>query len=268
MVQAPEFDATPGRFQKDAENYMSEKNFKLLIEYDGTRFHGWQRQKQERSVQGEIEAALATMTREKITLNGSGRTDAGVHALGQVANFRCQTRLTAPDFLKGLNSLLPADVVIRVCEAVPLDFHARYDAKGKIYCYRILNRELPAAIGRQYAWHIRSPLDLAAVQQAARFLVGRHDFKAFEGAGSPRAHTVRDLRRVEVVCKSDDRIDIIFEADGFLRFMVRNITGTLVAVGLGKQPPEAVAAILQSRDRAQAAATAPACGLFLMAVHY
>ncbi|MCU0555696.1 MAG: tRNA pseudouridine(38-40) synthase TruA [Desulfobacterales bacterium] len=244
------------------------KNFKLLIEYDGTRFHGWQRQKQDRTVQAEIEAALAVMTRQAITLNGSGRTDAGVHALGQVANFCCDTRLTASDFLKGLNRLLSADVVIRGCESAATDFHARYDAKGKTYCYRILNRPLPAAIGRQYAWHIRSMLDLTALQQAARFFVGRHDFKAFEGAGSPRTHTIRDLRRVAVLPGADGRIDITFEADGFLRFMVRNITGTLVAVGLGKRPPEAVQAILRSRDRAQAAATAPACGLFLVAVHY
>ncbi|MFO7496719.1 MAG: tRNA pseudouridine(38-40) synthase TruA [Desulfobacterales bacterium] len=244
------------------------KNFKLLIEYDGTDFHGWQRQKDARSVQAEIEAALAVMTRQAVTLNGSGRTDAGVHALGQVANFWCDTRLTAPDFFKGLNRLLPADVVIRGCQPAALNFHARYDAKGKTYCYRILNRPLPAAIGRQYAWHIRSMLDLAALQRAAGFLVGRHDFKAFEGAGSPRTHTVRDLRRVEVLAGAEDRIDITFEADGFLRFMVRNLTGTLVAVGLGKRPPEAVRAILRSCDRARAAATAPACGLFLVAVHY
>jgi tRNA pseudouridine38-40 synthase len=244
------------------------KNFKLLIEYDGTDFHGWQRQKDARSVQAEIEAALAVMTRQAVTLNGSGRTDAGVHALGQVANFWCDTRLTAPDFFKGLNRLLPADVVIRGCEPAALNFHARYDAKGKTYCYRILNRSLPAAIGRQYAWHIRSMLDLAALQRAAGFLVGRHDFKAFEGAGSPRTHTVRDLRRVEVLAGAEDRISITFEADGFLRFMVRNLTGTLVAVGLGKRPPEAVRAILRSCDRARAAATAPACGLFLVAVHY
>jgi tRNA pseudouridine38-40 synthase len=244
------------------------KNFKLLVEYDGTGFHGWQRQKSDRSVQAEIEAALAVMTRQAVTLNGSGRTDAGVHALGQVANFRCDTRLTAPDFLKGLNRLLPADVVIRGCQPVAMDFHARYDARGKTYCYRILNRPLPAAIGRQYAWHIRSTLDLGALQRAAGFLVGRHDFKAFEGAGSPRSHTVRDLRRVEVRAGAEDRIDITFEANGFLRFMVRNLTGTLVTVGLGKRSPEAVRAILRSRDRSRAAATAPACGLFLVAVHY
>jgi tRNA pseudouridine38-40 synthase len=244
------------------------KNFKLLIEYDGTCFHGWQRQKKDRSVQAEIEAALETMTRQAITLNGSGRTDAGVHALGQVASFRCNTRLAAPDFLKGLNRLLAADVVIRDCEPAAMDFHARYDARGKTYRYRILNRPLPAAIGRQYAWHIRSRLDLATMQRAAGFLVGRHDFKAFEGAGSPRAHTVREVRQVAVLRRADDRIDITFEANGFLRFMVRNITGTLVTVGLGKRPPEDVAAILRSRDRAQAAATAPACGLFLAAVHY
>jgi tRNA pseudouridine38-40 synthase len=244
------------------------QNFKLLIEYDGTGFHGWQRQRNARSVQAEIEAALAVMTRQAVTLNASGRTDAGVHALGQVANFRCETRLTAADFLRGLNRLLPADVVIRGCQPAALEFHARFDAQGKTYCYRILNRPLPAAIGRHYAWHVRSLLNLTAMRQAAGFLVGSHDFKAFEGAGSPRAHTVRDLRRLEVVAGEGGRIDLTFEANGFLRVMVRNITGTLVAVGLGKRPPEAVQAILHSRDRSQAAPTAPACGLFLVAVHY
>ncbi|HSM73362.1 MAG TPA: tRNA pseudouridine(38-40) synthase TruA [Desulfobacterales bacterium] len=244
------------------------QNFRLLIEYDGTNFHGWQRQRNARSVQAEIEAALALMTRQAVTLHGSGRTDAGVHALGQVANFRCETRLRASDFLQGLNRLLPADVVIRDCQPAAADFHARYDAKGKTYCYRILNRPLPAAVGRQYAWHVRSPLGLAALRQAAGLLVGNHDFKAFEGAGSPRAHTVRELRRLEVLPGEGGRIDLTFEADGFLRFMVRNITGTLVAVGLGKRPPEAVGDILRSRDRSQAAATAPARGLFLVAVDY
>ena len=161
------------------EYYMAE-NFKLTIEYDGTRYHGWQRQKNDRTIQGEIEKALLTMTGKKITLTGSGRTDAGVHALGQIANFHCRTELDSDVFLKGLNSLLQKDIVIRECCQVEEKFHARFDAKSKTYHYRILNRKIPTAVCRQYAWHIRSPLDLDAMQSALGHIIGTHDFRAFE----------------------------------------------------------------------------------------
>ncbi len=245
-----------------------EKNFKLTIEYDGSDFHGWQRQNRDRTIQGETENALRAMTQQKINLVGSGRTDAGVHAFGQVANFRCETRLDSEAFLNGLNSLLPDSIVICKCELVNQDFHARYAARSKIYRYRILNRRLPAAIKRQYSWHIRRPLDLGVIHRAAAHVIGTHDFKAFEGTGSPRSDTIRQVFEAAFYREAEDYLVFEIKADGFLRFMVRNIVGTLVEVGLGKITPEDFKAILLSKDRSRAGATAPAHGLFLVLVEY
>jgi tRNA pseudouridine38-40 synthase len=244
------------------------KNFKLVIEYDGTNYSGWQRQKSDRTIQGEIENALMKMTCRKITVIGSGRTDAGVHALGQAANFKCDTRLTSEAFQKGLNSLLPRDIVIKSCRHVAMEFHARFDVKSKAYRYHILNHQLPKAIGRQYVWQIRRPLDIHAMVKASQIFVGIHDFKAFEGSGSPRAHTVRNVTIARLSVGDEGKITFDIEANGFLRFMVRNIVGTLVDVGMGKFSPEDIPEIFQSRDRSRASATAPAQGLFLISVTY
>ena len=170
------------------------KNFKITIEYDGSRYHGWQRQKTDRSIQAEIEKALKKITSCSVTVIGSGRTDAGVHAEGQVANFGCDTRLAPEALSKGLNSLLPEDIIIKDCEIVDAAFHARYDARSKIYHYRILNRSAPSAIGRQYSWFIRQALNRDAMRAATAIIVGRHDFKSFEGSGSPRRDTTREQR--------------------------------------------------------------------------
>jgi len=245
-----------------------QKNIKLIIEYDGTAYNGWQRQKNGRTIQEEIEKALMLMTGRKVTLTGAGRTDAGVHSLGQVANFICDTRLEPEAFIKGLNSLLPGDIVIKECAQVHEKFHSRYDAKSKVYNYRILNRVIPAAVGRDYAWHIRKPLFLDAMESAAVCIVGTHDFKAFEGAGSPRKSTVRTVFNAGLFKNNEDFIVFEIEADGFLRFMVRNIIGTLVCVGLGKISHVDIKEILESRDRSRACATAPPHGLFLMEVKY
>jgi tRNA pseudouridine38-40 synthase len=244
------------------------KNFKIIIEYEGTGFHGWQRQKSDRSIQGEIEQALSTMTGGPVTLIGSGRTDAGVHTLGQVANFLCETALSPEVFQKGLNSLLPEDIVIKDCHRVDRSFHACYDAKSKIYHYRIWNRELPIAIGRHYAWYIRRKLDTAAMRSVLTHLIGTHDFKAFEGTGSLRSHTIREVSAADLIENEDGFIIFTIEVDGFLRYMVRNIIGTLVDVGLGKITPTEFKDILKSKDRSNASATAPAHGLFLMEVKY
>ena len=244
------------------------RNFKLIIEYDGSRYHGWQRQKEDRSIQGEIEKALKTITAGSVTLNGSGRTDAGVHSQGQVANFECNTRLEPDALMNGLNSLLQDDIVIKVCEPVSASFHARYDAKSKVYHYRILNRPLPAAIGRQYSWFIRKALNREAMRAAIAHIIGRHDFKAFEGTGSARQHTTRHVYTAELSEQDSGLLIFHIEADGFLRYMVRNMVGTLVDVGLEKSTPHDFKRILHSKDRSQASATAPAQGLMLMEVKY
>jgi tRNA pseudouridine38-40 synthase len=244
------------------------KTFKLIIEYDGSGFHGWQRQKQDRTIQETIEKALCRMTGHLVTLIGSGRTDAGVHAKGQVASFHTASHLDATVFLNGLNSLLPDDVRIRACDQMHEGFHARYDVSAKHYRYHILNRPIAPAIGRQFVWHIRKPLDTAAMTQAAGIFVGSHDFKAFEGAGSPRAHTVRTVTESMIQLAERGNLTYDIRADGFLRFMVRNIMGTLVEVGLGKRLADEIPSILASKDRSQAGATAPPQGLFLMDVTY
>jgi tRNA pseudouridine38-40 synthase len=244
------------------------KTFKLIIEYDGTRYHGWQRQKDDRSIQGEIEKALQKMTASRVTLIGSGRTDAGVHAEGQVASFECDTRLKPEALLNGLNSLLAEDIIIKVCEHLSSSFHARYDAKSKIYHYKILNQPTPAAIGRQYSWFIRKSLNQEAMQAAISLIIGRHDFKSFEGTGSPRQNTTRQIYSAELIEQKCGLLVFHIEADGFLRYMVRNIVGTLVDVGRQKLTPDDFKRILDSKDRSQASATAPAHGLTLIKVIY
>jgi tRNA pseudouridine38-40 synthase len=244
------------------------KNFKITIEYDGTDYHGWQRQAEDRTIQGEIEKALMTMTGNKITLTAAGRTDAGVHAFGQVANFHCRTALDPHVFQKGLNSLVPKDIVITSCTQVSAKFHARYDVKSKSYHYRILNRDLPAAIFRKYAWHIRKKLNLDAMAEALCYIIGTHDFKAFQGTGSPRANTVRSVMHANFEKMDEGYLVFKIQGNGFLRFMVRNIVGTLVDVGLGKITPKDFNNILLSKDRNLAGITAPAHGLFLMNVNY
>lgn len=249
-------------------NDVEELKFQIIIEYDGTAYHGWQRQAADRTIQAEIETALATMTGAPVTLIGSGRTDAGVHALAQSAHFSCAARIGPEAFKNGLNSLLPPDIVIRDCRQAPATFHARFDAAGKTYRYRIRNHPDPCAVGRQYAWHIRSPLSVAAMNAGARHIMGVHDFKAFEGAGSPRSDTRRTIFSAEWAAAPDHEIVFTISGNGFLRFMVRNLVGALTAIGLGKHTPEAMKALLTGGDRRQAPATAPPHGLFLVKVDY
>lgn len=239
-----------------------------MVEYDGTDFHGWQVQPGRRTVQGEIERALGVMTRAAIRIQGSGRTDAGVHALGQTASFSLATRLAAEALHKGLNSLLPGDIVIRECRETGADFHARFSAVGKRYRYTVLNRAVPSALDRRTAWHIRRPLDLDAMREAAGYLLGRHDFRTFEGAGSPRSDTVRIIRRADWEAGSEGFLYFHIAGDGFLRYMVRNIVGTLVETGSGKRTASSMPDLLAAGDRRRAAATAPPQGLCLMEVVY
>lgn len=244
------------------------RNFKLVIEYDGTRYCGWQRQADRPTIQAEIERVLALLTRQKIILKGSGRTDAGVHALGQTANFHADTRLSPQNFLNALNSLLPDDIVIRECHEMPAAFHARYDVVAKTYHYHIRNHPIPSVVDRRFSWHIQRSLNRDAMNQSLLCLIGTHDFKAFEGAGSPRAHTVRTIYRAEILDKGNGLLIFVITGDGFLRYMVRNIVGTLVIIGMEKWLPSDMERILLSQDRNLAGATAPAQGLFLMEVVY
>lgn len=247
---------------------MNRKNFKLILEYDGTAYHGWQKQKKDRTIQGEIENALFKMTRQPVVLTGSGRTDAGVHAIGQAANFMCSTELTPEIFQNGLNSLLPDDIIIKQCTQADDCFHARYDVKNKTYQYKILNQPLPRAIGRQYQWHIRKKLDIKSMQLATEHIVGKHDFKSFEGTGSPRSHTIRNIMAAAIITSHQNELRFEVTADGFLRYMVRNIIGTLADVGHGKITPDEFKTILELKDRKYAGATAPPHGLYLMTVNY
>lgn len=245
------------------------QKFKLTIEYDGTAYHGWQRQNDAPTIQKTIEAAVETMTGKRVTLIAAGRTDAGVHALGQVAHFVVDTKLTSDIFQKGLNSLLPTDIVIKDCASVHESFHSRYDALSKVYDYCILNRLLPAALFRQYAWHIKRKLDVEAMRMAMACLKGRHDFSAFEASGSPRSHAVRTVMDLNLTARDKEGYLVFtIEADGFLRHMARNIVGTLTDVGTGKISPEEFQNILMSKDRRRAGITAPAHGLVLRQVKY
>ncbi len=240
----------------------------LVLEYDGTKFHGWQIQPDQVTVQGEIEKALSVMTNKYIEVHGSGRTDAGVHAFAQTASFSCETKITPLSFRKGLNCLLPDGVVVHECKEVDIDFHARFSAKFKIYEYKILNKEIRPVIGKDYVWHLWKKLDLESMKKASEYFIGEKDFKSFEASGSPRSHTIRNLTDLNVNDYGAGNISIEVTANGFLRYMVRNITGTLVQVGLGKYSPEDVDIMIRKKERAAAGMTAPPYGLFLKKVIY
>lgn len=270
----------------------------MIVEYDGSGYHGWQRQKNGLSIQQVLEEKIAVITGEKVNVIGSGRTDAGVHALAQVAHFNTACGIPAGNLLKGINSLLPADIVLKSLEEVNEDYHARIDAKGKVYLYQIFNSPTRTVLYRHYAWIIHCPLDLDLMREAAGHLIGRHDFTSFSSVHTDVIFFEREMRRIEImnypatscgVSKTasneagfgeydPERLDylsdghplikIFVEADGFLRYMVRTIVGTLVEVGRGKRPPEDVAAVLKGRDRKLAGITAPPQGLFLKEVIY
>lgn len=244
------------------------RNFKLVLEYDGSGYHGWQRQEGVLTIQEVLESRIEMMLGGPIRVRGSGRTDAGVHARRQVVNFYARTRLEPREIQKGLNSLLPPDIVVLETEQVPDGFHARFSAVSKTYEYWILNRETRSAIERNRAWHIRRPLSASPMEACLRRLIGTHDFAAFMAAGSSVKSTERTLYRAEVNRPDPERWVFLFEADGFLRHMVRNLVGTLVEVGGGKLSPEDFSQILESRDRRRAGMTAPAHGLFLVDVAY
>ena len=242
-------------------------NIKLTIEYDGTDYCGWQVQPNGRSVQQTIEAALEQILGAKVRLNGSGRTDAGVHALGQAANFIYDGEVDLWRLQRGLNGVTPRDIAVRRVERAPDHFDARRDARLRHYRYRIWNDPWPTAVERRYSWHVHEPLDLAAMQRAVGCLEGDHDFASFQAAGCEAAHSVR---RVYQNSLRRDRELVVFdiEANAFLRHMVRNILGTLVQIGRGERSADSFAELLAAKDRSLAGPTAPPEGLFLMEVRY
>lgn len=245
------------------------ESFRFILEYDGTDFAGWQAQGEgRRTVQASVADALARIVGGPVRLTGSGRTDAGVHAAGQVASARFETRLDAGSLREALNANLPGDVAVVAVERVADDFDARRHARSKHYRYRIWNDSVRSPLRARRSWWVRTPLDVEAMQKAARHVVGEHDFAAFQAAGSSVRTTVRRLDRVEVVGRAPGEIVLDFEGPGFLRYMVRNLVGTLAEVGRGRRPPEDMARVLASRDRACAGVTAPARGLTLVAVRY
>ena len=244
------------------------RNIRLLLEYDGTRYHGWQRQAEAVTIQQVLEEALERLTGEKVALIGSGRTDAGVHARGQVANFRTASPIPLQAFHKGMNSLLPKDIaVLEAVEAEP-SFHARKSARAKTYEYRILNRPTRSPLYHHYAWWIEAPLDLAAMAGAAAALPGEHDFTAFRASGSDNLNPVRRVLAAEWREDSGGWLIFTITATGFLRGMVRSLVGTMAAVGRGKAPPMILAELLESGARHLAGPTAPPQGLYLVEVFY
>jgi len=244
------------------------RNIKLLIEYDGTNYRGWQVQPKGPTIQGILEEKLSLLTGERIRLSGSGRTDSGVHALGQVAHFRTQREMDIRTIQRALNSLLPPDIIIQRVEEVDEDFHARKHSKSKVYEYRILNRNLRSVFHRGYVWHIPQKLNLAGMEKATQTLIGEHDFSAFRTVGSPTHTTIRRVIRAEWKRGRDGLIRFEIEANGFLKQMVRSIVGTLVEIGRGKIKTADFRKILSSKDRKEAGPTAPAQGLFLKEVKY
>jgi len=243
--------------------------FKLILAYDGSEFSGWQAQPGRRTVQGVLRNAWHEITGETVRMTATSRTDAGVHALGQVVGIESQSELTPARLLGGINAKLPDDVVLRSVETARDSFHATHDAVSKRYRYQLHNDRQRPLLDRHVVWHIPRPLDLAAMQRAGQRLVGKHDFASFQSAGSPRDSTVRTITAVAVGRSKTDgpaRVSIEVAGDGFLYNMVRNIVGTLIDVGSGRRSAASISEVLAARDRQAAGQTAPPQGLVLLHV--
>lgn len=244
------------------------RNLKIVVEYDGTNYHGWQRQAHEITIQEVLEEKIAVITGEKVAINGSGRTDAGVHAINQVASFKTTSEIREPNLLRAINSLIPHDIAIKSLSEVDEAFHARYDAKSKLYLYKIYNRPVRSAIYNNYSWHVYSELDVDAMNRAAICLKGTQDFSSFCAANGDFQNNIRTIMDAGFAVSKSGMITFSIKAEGFLRYMVRNIMGTLVDVGKGKIDYAVFADILNAKDRTKAGITAPPRGLFLKEVYY
>jgi tRNA pseudouridine38-40 synthase len=248
-------------------------NYKLLIQYDGTDFHGWQVQENDRTIQGELERVIGTLEGKAVRVTGSGRTDAGVHAEGQVANVFLEQEFTPQRLGKAINGNLWRDIRIMNVETVPDDFHARFAAKQKTYVYRVINAPVMSPFWRRFAHHESRPLDVARMNDAARLFLGRHDWTAFASAHSDGEDKVRDIRELTITSVWDERakaalIEFRLTADGFLRYMVRSIVGALVEVGRAERSFDQIEEAIVSADRRLAGPTAIAKGLTLLKVDY
>lgn len=243
------------------------KNIKLTIEFDGTNYCGWQRQRNALSIEEKVEDAIKRIVNEDIKLIGSSRTDSGVHARGMVANFITLTKIPTSKLPAAINSKLPEDIAILSAEEVPEDFHARYSSIGKRYSYTILNRKAPPAIMRNYVAHYVYDLDFDLMVKASRAFLGTHDFSAFKSTGGSVKTSVRTVKLLELD-KDNDMIVMNIEADGFLYNMVRIIAGTLIDIGRGRIPAQCISEIIESKDRERAGHTAKASGLCLEKVYY
>jgi len=245
-----------------------ERNIRLTLAYDGTGYHGWQRQKNGITVQEALEDNLKIILGEPIIVIGSGRTDAGVHALHQVCNFKTVSDIAPESLCRAMNSLLKDDIYIHKAEYVPPEFHSRYSVKSKVYEYRIWNRKDENIFLRHYTWHVRKGLEMEKIRECLSILAGRHDFSAFRSTGSGNLNPVREMIRTDVSSDEQGIVTLVFEADGFLRHMVRNIVGTVVDVGTGRTGIDEFAAIFSSLDRKNAGVKSPPQGLFLTMVNY
>ncbi len=244
------------------------RNIKLVIEYDGTHYKGWQFQRNEPTLQGVIEEKLGTILDQPTRIVGSGRTDTGVHALNQVAHFRTTSRIELTVLKRGLNSLLPPDIVVKELTEVESEFHARYSAKSRVYKYLIWNGDVCSAFYQRFAWHLPHDLDIGRMREAAECLVGIHDFASFQGGGSACRTTVREIIRCTVNGRAGRWIITTIEATAFLRRMVLTIVGALVEVGRGDITVEDFKGMIKAKNRAAVGAPAPPQGLFLKKVNY
>jgi tRNA pseudouridine38-40 synthase len=242
-------------------------NIKVVLEYDGTEFAGWQQQAQGRTVEAELKRALCEITGQELRVYAAGRTDAGAHAEGQVVSFQTDGRISPRRLVAALNAKLPPDVSVLSAEEVPDTFHARYSARWRRYRYRYLDRPSRPALDRGRCWHVRGPLDADAMAKAAKALVGKHDWTSYCSASEPPAARVREMRSTRVL-RHGDVVELELVAEGFLRGLARSIAGALAEVGRGRRPPEWVGEVLEAHDRRRAARTAPAGGLTLVEVIY
>lgn len=244
------------------------RNIKFIVSYDGTRYNGWQRQDNtDNTIQGKLEQLLSRMTGENVDIDGSGRTDGGVHARGQVANFHTNTTMTTEEILQYMNEYLPMDIAVLDVRDASERFHSRLNVKRKTYCYHIWNSSMPNVFERKYSYQVKEKLNLESMKEAAAYLLGTHDFRAFCARKKMKKSTVRMIESIDFK-KNGDMLVITYKGNGFLYNMVRILTGTLIEVGRGERFPLSVKEALESGNRENAGFTAPAQGLFLEKVDY